>query len=209
MILIMFHLPKLPYSASSLEPFLSSETFQYHYGKTYIDNLTSMIQGTEFENASLEQIVLQSQGALFANASQAWNHTFYWNSMIPVLDKPESLNPPAKLEQEIEKSFGSLNKFEELFIDTAMRVFGSGWVWLGVDPDGKLKIVSLSNADSPLKSGLIPLLTCDVWEHSYYIDYRNNRRKYIDGFMKVINWGFADRNFENGKFPDMTKSMKL
>ena len=207
----MFRLPKLSYSTSSLEPFLSSETFLYHYEKhhkTYIDNTNAMIRGTEFENASLEQIVLQSHGPLFANASQAWNHAFYWKSMRPLLDQANSIKPPLELERKIDEAFGDLNAFQERFIDAILKVLGSGSVWLVVEPDRKLKIVSFPNAESPMKSGLIPILTCDVWEHAYYIDYRNNRRRYAEGFMTVINWGFAFRNFKSGKFPDMTASMK-
>jgi len=208
----MFHLPKLLYSTSSLEPFLSSETFDYHYGKhhkMYVDNTNLMIRGTQLKNSSLEEIILLSDGSLCANASQAWNHAFFWHCMRPELDRSEHPRLPVKLEQAIHSSFQSLKNFQDLFTDAVMKLFGSGWVWLVMDSSHKLKIFSLPNAESPLKSGLIPILTCDVWEHSYYIDYRNNRRKYVESFMKVINWSFALQNFERAQIPDMTQTMRF
>jgi Fe-Mn family superoxide dismutase len=203
----MFCLPKLPYSTSALEPFLSSETLMYHYGKhhkAYVDNTNSLMSGTQFEKSSLEEIVLSSSGSLFSNASQAWNHTFYWNCMRRPAEAGSFFEPTLEVMTGVEKAFGSLTQFKEFFIEAAISVLGSGWVWLVADHNRKLQLLSLPNADSPLKLGLMPILVCDVWEHSYYIDYRNNRRKYVEGFLEAIDWSFVHENFKSEALPNMS-----
>ena len=188
-------LPALPYEKNALEPFLSAETIDFHYGKhhqTYVTNLNNLIAGTEFENLSLEEIVLKSSGGIFNNAAQVWNHTFYWNSLTP----KSSRKPEGELLAAIEKSFGSFDDFKEAFAKTAVTTFGSGWAWLVKNADGSLALVSTSNAATPLTSGQKPLLTIDVWEHAYYIDYRNARPKYVETFWNYVNWEFAALNFK-------------
>jgi superoxide dismutase, Fe-Mn family len=189
-------LPALPYEKNALEPFLSAETIDFHYGKhhqTYVTNLNNLIAGTEFENLSLEEIVLKSSGGIFNNAAQVWNHTFYWNSLTP----KSSGKPEGELLAAIEKSFGSFDDFKEAFAKTAVTTFGSGWAWLVKNTDGSLALVSTSNAATPLTSGQKPLLTIDVWEHAYYIDYRNARPKYVETFWNYVNWEFAALNFKS------------
>jgi Fe-Mn family superoxide dismutase len=206
----MFCLPKLPYATTALEPFLSSETFMYHYGKHhkgYIDHTNSLIQDTKFENATLEEIVFSSSGALFSNASQAWNHTFYWYCMRPVSEGGNFFEPTVDLIAGIEKAYGSITHLKEVFVETALGLLGSGWVWLVADHNRKLQLISLPNADSPLRLGLMPILVCDVWEHSYYVDYRNNRRKYVEGFLATVDWSFVCQNFKSEEVPNMTRLM--
>lgn len=188
-------LPPLPYPKEALAPNISAETLEFHYGKhhaTYVTNLNKLIKGTEFENMSLEDIVKKSSGGIFNNAAQTWNHTFYWNSMSP----NGGGEPTGALADAINKSFGSFAAFKEKFTNTAVTTFGSGWAWLVKGPDGTLTVESTSNAMTPLKDGRQTLLTCDVWEHAYYIDYRNARAKYVDAFWNVVNWKFAEQTFK-------------
>jgi len=187
-------LPQLPYLPDALEPHISKETLEYHHGKhhrAYVDKLNELVFGTEYENLPLEQVVKQAKGTMFNNAAQAWNHSFYWNSLAP----SGGADPKGELAGGIEKQFGSLAKLKEKFSATAMKVFGSGWVWLVMESDGTLAIRTTANAQTPLTTDATPLLTCDVWEHAYYIDYRNLRQNYLDAFWAVVNWEFAARNF--------------
>lgn len=186
-------LPNLPYEKNALEPNISAETLEFHYGKhhqAYVTKLNKAIEGTEFEGANLLDIVKKSSGGVFNNAAQVWNHTFYWNSMSP----KGGGEPSGKLADAITKAFGSLEKFKEEFSNAAAGNFGSGWTWLVQRPDGSLAIVNTSNAATPITGSDIPLFTMDVWEHAYYIDYRNARPKYIDAFWKLVNWEFAAGN---------------
>ena len=188
-------LPELPYAKDALAPSISAETLEYHYGKhhkTYVDNLNKLIPGTEFENLSLEEIIKKASGGIFNNAAQIWNHTFYWKCLSP----SGGSEPTGELANAINKSFGSFAQFKDKFTTTATTLFGSGWVWLVKNPDGSLAIESASNAGSPLKEGKKPLLTCDVWEHAYYIDYRNARAKYVEAFWKIVNWKFVAQNLK-------------
>ena len=183
-------LPPLPYERTALEPHISAETLDYHHGKhhqTYVTNLNNLIKGTEFEHQGLEDIVRKSSGGMFNNAAQVWNHSFYWHSLSP----RGGGDPSGKLADAIVKAFGSLDKFREEFTKTAIGTFGSGWAWLVQRPDGALGLVSTANAATPLTGADRALLTCDVWEHAYYIDYRNARPKYLEAFWKLINWEHA------------------
>jgi len=187
-------LPPLPYAKNALEPHISAETLEYHYGKhhqTYVTNLNNLIGGSEFENLSLEDIIRKSSGGIFNNAAQVWNHTFYWNSLKP----NGGGEPTGALAEAITKAFGSFDKFKEEFSKCAIGTFGSGWAWLVKNADGSLAIVSTSNAGCPLTTGQTALLTCDVWEHAYYIDYRNARAKYVEAFWNLVNWDFVAKNF--------------
>ncbi|MDY3331326.1 MAG: superoxide dismutase [Fe] [Pelistega sp.] len=187
-------LPALPYALDALEPHISKETLEFHYGKhhqTYVTNLNNLIVGTEFENASLEEIVKKSSGGIFNNAAQIWNHTFYWNGLSP----NGGGEPTGALADAIKAKFGSFEAFVEAFNKSAAGNFGSGWTWLVKKADGSVDIVNTSNAATPLTTEDKPLLTCDVWEHAYYIDYRNSRPNYLGGFWKVVNWKFAEANF--------------
>ena len=189
-----FELPALPYAKDALAPHISVETIEYHYGKhhqTYVTNLNNLVPGTEFEGLSLEEIVLKSSGGIFNNAAQVWNHTFYWSSLSP----NGGGAPTGALAEAIDKTFGSFDKFKEEFTKTAVTTFGSGWAWLVKNADGSLALVSTSNAATPLTAGQTPLLTCDVWEHAYYIDFRNLRPKYLEAFWALVNWEFASANF--------------
>jgi len=182
-----FELPKLPYKLNELVPHLSEETLEFHYGRhhlAYVNNLNGLIQGTRFENASLETIVKSAEGPIFNNGAQIWNHTFYFETFSP---KGKRV-PDGKLAEAVGKSFGSFDSFREQFTKAAATLFGSGWAWLIAEADGTLKIVQESNAGNPLRKGLKPLLTCDVWEHAYYIDYRNRRPDYIKSFWEIIDW---------------------
>ena len=187
-------LPPLPYAIDALAPHISAETLEFHHGKhhkTYVDNLNKLIPGTEFENLSLEDIVRKSSGGIFNNAAQIWNHTFYWNCLAPKAGGA----PTGALAAAIDKAFGSFDTFKEKFGQTAITTFGSGWGWLVKNAAGGLELVSTSNAGCPLTAGQTPLLTCDVWEHAYYIDYRNARPKYVESFWNLVNWDFVARNF--------------
>lgn len=188
-----FELPPLPYEKTALEPHISAETLEYHYGKhhqAYVTNLNNLVPGTAFENASLEEIILKGNGGIFNNGAQVWNHTFYWHSLTP----KGGGEPTGKLADAINRDFGSFAQFKEQFTKVAMSTFGSGWAWLVKNAEDKLEIVSTSNAGNPLTDNKKPLLTCDVWEHAYYIDYRNLRAKYVDAFWALVNWEFAAKN---------------
>ncbi|MGV8941410.1 MAG: superoxide dismutase [Fe] [Lysobacter sp.] len=188
-------LPALPYDRTALEPHISAETLDYHHGKhhkAYVDNLNKMIEGTEFAAMSLEDIIRKSQGGMFNNAAQVWNHTFYWNCLSP----NGGGEPTGKLLEAINQSFGDFAKFKEQFSDTAIKTFGSGWGWLVQRADGSLALVSTANANTPLTGTDTALLTCDVWEHAYYIDYRNARPKYVETFWNLVNWDFVASNLK-------------
>ncbi len=192
-------LPSLPYANNALEPYISAETIAFHYGKhhqTYVTNLNKLIVGTEFEDASLEEIVKKSSGGIFNNAAQIWNHTFYWNGLKPNSSgAPRSVPSSGKLAEAIEAKWGSAEAFKTAFTQCAVTTFGAGWAWLVKKEDGSLDIVSTSNAATPLTGQAIPLLTCDVWEHAYYIDYRNARADYVEKFWNIVNWDFVEKNF--------------
>lgn len=188
----MIELPKLPYALDALSPHISRETLEYHYGKhhqTYVTNLNNLIQNTPLQTLSLEEIILQADGSIFNNAAQVWNHSFYWNCLTPN-PKPE----PA-LSAAINRQFGSLNEFKQQFTKSALSLFGSGWTWLICNTANKLEIVNTNNAQLPLKNNQIALLTCDVWEHAYYIDYRNARPKYLENYWSLINWEFVGQQY--------------
>ena len=187
-------LPALPYAIDALEPVISQETLEFHHGKhhnTYVTNLNNLIPGTEFESASLEDIIMKSSGGIFNNAAQIWNHTFYWNCMR----SPGDDNAPSgTLLDAINSAFGSFDEFKKQFATSGATNFGSGWTWLVQNEDGGLEIFNTSNAGTPMTSGKKALLTVDVWEHAYYIDYRNARPTYLDAFWKVVNWDFVAGN---------------
>ena len=185
-------LPALPYAQDALEPHISAETLSYHHGKhhaTYVDKLNKAIEDTEYEDKSLEEIIMSADGGIFNNAAQVWNHSFYWRCLSPDGGgTPE--NPIARV---IERDFGSQEDFKKQFTDTATTLFGSGWTWLVLQKDGKLAIKNTSNADTPVREGITPLLTCDVWEHAYYLDYQNKRPDYLKAFWKVVDWEFVNQ----------------
>lgn len=186
-------LPALPFAIDALEPIISRETLQYHHGKhhnAYVTKLNQLIPGTAFENATLEEIIRSAQGPIFNQAAQVWNHTFYWDCLSPAESSPDGA-----LLDAINTQFGSVEKFIATFNEKALALFGSGWTWLVKKADGSLAIEQTSNADTPLRTGLTPLLTCDVWEHAYYIDYRNARADYLNAFWKRVNWAFVKKNF--------------
>jgi Fe-Mn family superoxide dismutase len=188
-------LPTLPYEQDALEPHISAETLSFHYGKhhnTYVVKLNGLIGGTEFENKNLEEIIKTSSAGIFNNAAQIWNHTFYWNSLAPNAGG----EPTGDLLSAIISNFGSFAEFKAKFTDSAINNFGSSWTWLVKNTDGSLAIVNTSNAATPLTDeGVTPLLTVDLWEHAYYIDYRNVRPDYLNGFWALANWDFAQANF--------------
>jgi Fe-Mn family superoxide dismutase len=191
---VQHELPPLPYGMNALEPHVSRETLEFHYGKhhqTYVTKLNELIKGTEFENAPLEEIVRKSQGGIFNNAAQTWNHTFFWHSMSP----NGGGKPGGQLQKAIDSAFGSFEEFREKFSAAAVAVFGAGWAWLVKHPDGTVGIDTTANAFTPLASDNKPLLTLDVWEHAYYIDYRNKRPDFVSAYWNVVNWDFASRNF--------------
>ena len=180
-------LPELPYAKDALEPHISADTLHYHHDKhhqKYVDNLNNLIPGTEFEDASLEEIIKKAEGGIFNNGAQVWNHTFYWNCMTP----NGGGKPEGKLAEAIERDFGSFDAFKEAFTKAAATLFGSGWVWLSKDDQGKLHISQGKNAENPIRDGLTPLLTCDVWEHAFYLDKQNKKPDYIEDFFKLIDW---------------------
>ena len=188
-----FELPKLPYALDALEPHISKETLEYHYGKhhqTYVTNLNNLVKGTDLESKSLEEIIKSTDGGIFNNAAQVWNHTFYWNCLAPQAGG----EPTGALADAINQAFGSFDAFKTQFNDAAVKNFGSGWTWLVKKADGSLAIVNTSNAGCPLTEGHTPLLTVDVWEHAYYIDYRNVRPNYLNGFWALVNWNFVAKN---------------
>ncbi len=187
-------LPALPYAADALAPVISAETIDFHYGKhhqAYVTNLNNLVPGTEFENASLEDIVMKSSGGIFNNAAQVWNHTFYWNGLSP----NGGGQPKGALADAINAAYGSFDEFKAAFIKSGVGNFGSGWTWLVKNGNGSVEIVNTSNAANPLRDGKKPLLTIDVWEHAYYIDYRNARPKYLDEIWSLVNWDFVASNF--------------
>ena len=197
-----FTLPELPYAANALEPHMSANTFSFHHGKhhaAYVTNLNKLIEGTDLANKSLEEIILASAGdaakaGIFNNSAQVWNHTFFWNSMKP----SGGGKPSGELAAKIEKDFGSYDKFVEEFKNAGATQFGSGWAWLVLDKDGTLKVVKTANAETPMTKGQIALLTIDVWEHAYYLDYQNRRPDFIATFLdKLANWDFAAANFKD------------
>jgi len=187
-------LPALPYAIDALAPHISKETLEFHHGKhqqTYVTNLNGLIKGTEFESMSLEDIVRKSSGGVFNNAAQIWNHTFYWNSLSP----KGGGAPSGALAAAINAKWGSFDAFKEAFNKSAAGNFGSSWTWLVKKADGSLDIVNTSNAATPITGADKPLITCDLWEHAYYIDYRNSRPNYLGGYWNLVNWDFAARNF--------------
>ena len=182
----------LPYALDALEPLMSKETLEFHYGKhhqTYVNNLNNLIAGTKFENSTLVEIVLESEGGLFNNSAQVYNHDFFWKGLTPTQSEI-----PSKVEEILCKTFGSVEKFKEEFTAKAIGQFGSGWAWLVQDENQELKIVTTSNAANPLTQNLKPILVCDVWEHAYYIDVRNARPAYLENFWKLVNWNFVEEN---------------
>ena len=191
----MIHeLPALPYAKDALQPHISAETIEYHYGKhhqAYVTNLNNLIKGTEFEAMSLEDIIMKSSAGVFNNAAQVWNHTFYWNCLSP----NGGGAPTGTLADAINAKWGSFDAFKEAFSKAAVGTFGSGWAWLVKGKDGALDIVSTSNATTPMTNGQTALMTCDVWEHAYYVDYRNARPKYVEGFWNLVNWSFVSKNY--------------
>lgn len=190
-----FTLPELPYAKNALSPHMSEETLNYHYGKhhnAYVTNLNNLIKDTKFEKMSLEEIILSSEGGIFNNAAQIWNHTFFWHSLSP----NGGGAPTGKIQELINKEWGSFDAFKEAFTKSAITNFGAGWTWLAQDKNGKLQIVNTSNAQTPITNGLNPLLTVDIWEHAYYIDYRNERPKFINAFWSLVNWDFANKNLK-------------
>lgn len=205
----MFKLPQLPYAKNAMAPFLNEEQITFHYDKhhkAYIDNLNKFIEAdASLKNKSLEEIVLTSNGGIFNNAAQIWNHTFYWFNMAPA---GQGATASTELSAAIQRDFGSLDELKAKFIDGGVKTFGSGWIWLCVDAAGKLSLVSTSNAAVPFTgNGPAPILVADVWEHAYYIDYRNLRAKYLETFWNHINWNFVSENFASKKVRDLTKSM--
>ena len=187
-------LPPLPYAMDALAPHISKETFEFHYGKhhqAYVTNLNNLIKGTEFENASLEDIIKKSSGGIFNNSAQVWNHTFFWHSMKP----GGGGQPTGKVGDAINKKWGSYDAFKEAFTKSAVGNFGSGWTWLVKKPDGSVDIVNTSNAGTPLTTSDTALITIDVWEHAYYIDYRNARPKFVETYLSsLVNWEYANKN---------------
>jgi Fe-Mn family superoxide dismutase len=187
-------LPALPYAHDALEPYMSKETLDYHYGKhhkTYVDTLNKLIEGTKFQDRALEDVIRTSEGKIFNNAAQAWNHTFFWNCMGPGCGG----DPSDELASAILNKFKSFSEFKKKFSEAAVAQFGSGWAWLVRNKDGSLAIETTPNAENPLTSDKAAILTCDVWEHAYYIDYRNDRAKFLNGFWSLVNWDFANENF--------------
>lgn len=189
-------LPPLPYALNALEPYISKETLEYHYGKhhlAYVNNLNKLLEDNPLKGKSLEEIIKSAPaGGIFNNAAQVWNHTFYWHCMSP----NGGNTPKGDLAKAIDKKFGSFAAFQEEFNKTAIATFGSGWAWLAKNTAGELEILSTSNAGTPMKDNKKALLTCDVWEHAYYIDYRNARPKYVEIFWNLVHWDFVAENFE-------------
>ena len=185
-----FTLPELPYSNDALAPHVSPETIEYHYGKhhkAYVTKLNGLVEDTDLANKSLEELIKSQSGGIFNNAAQVWNHTFYWNCLKP----NGGGEPTGPLADAINGAFGSFADFKTQFSEAAATQFGSGWAWLVKDTQGKLEIVKTANADNPMTDGKTPLMTCDVWEHAYYVDYRNARPKYIEAFWNLVNWDFV------------------
>ena len=189
-----FELPKLPYAPDALQPYISKQPIDFHYGKhhqAYVNNLNNLLPASAFANATLEQIVKEAEGPVFNNGAQIWNHTFYFESFSPTGPR----EPSGKLSAAIDAAFGSFTSFKEQFTKSATTLFGSGWAWLVKKPDGVLEIVQEFNAGNPLRKGLVPLLTCDVWEHAYYLDYQNKRPDYVQAFWNVVDWNVIGSRF--------------
>lgn len=189
-----FELPKLNYELNALEPYISQQTLEFHYGKhhqAYVNNLNNLTAGTELENASLEDVIMKADGGVFNNAAQVWNHTFYFNQF----SKDGCKTPKDDLKAAIEKAFGSFDAFKDQFSKAAATLFGSGWAWLVVNADGSLEIVQTSNAANPMTEGKKPIMTCDVWEHAYYLDKQNARPAYIADFWEILDWKVVDERF--------------
>jgi len=189
-----FELPKLPYALNALEPHISQKTLEFHYGKhhqAYVNNLNNLVKGTQFENATLETIVKEAEGGIFNNGAQIWNHTFYFSSFSP----DGGGEPTGDLAHAIVKTFDSFAAFKENFTKASATLFGAGWAWLVKRPDGSLDIVQESNAGNPIRKGVTPILTCDVWEHAYYLDYQNRRPDYIESFWKLVDWNVVEKRF--------------
>ena len=192
-------LPELPYDRNALNPIITEETFDYHYGKhhaTYVNNLAGLVKDTPLETATVEEIIQKGFGennpALFNNAAQHWNHSFFWHCLSPNGGKA----PQGRIAELINRDFGSFENFKELFSTTAVKLFGCGWAWLAQDENQKLEIVPMKDAHTPLTENKTPILTLDVWEHAYYIDYRNARPKFVEGFWEIVNWDFANNNLK-------------
>jgi superoxide dismutase, Fe-Mn family len=186
-------LPKLPYAHDALEPHMSRETLDFHYGKhhrKYVDTANKLIKGTEYENMEPEEIIRAASGDIFNNVAQAWNHEFFWNCLTP-----NSQAPGSEVSEVFTQNFGDFDTFKAQFTEASVKLFGSGWTWLVADDDGKLHIEQTSNAETPLRRGRTPLLCCDVWEHAYYIDHRNARPKYLESYWKLVNWEFVAENY--------------
>jgi Fe-Mn family superoxide dismutase len=189
-----FELPKLPYAADALQPHISSKTIEFHYGRhhqAYVNNLNNLVAGTKFENSSLEHIIREADGGIFNNGSQIWNHTFYFETFSPAGQH----EPKGSLADALNSEFGSFAVFKEQFSKAAATLFGSGWAWLVKDSDGKLQIIQESNAGNPLRKGFTPILTCDVWEHAYYLDYQNKRPDYVQSFWNIVDWDKAGKRY--------------
>ncbi len=189
-----FKLPELPYAVNALEPVISEKTINFHYGKhhqAYVNNVNNLIEGTEFENASLEEIIKKADGGIFNNGAQVWNHTFYFMQFSPDGKK----EPVGELKAAIDAKYGSFDAFKEAFSKAAATLFGSGWAWLVVNAANELEIVQTSNAGNPMRDGMKPLLTCDVWEHAYYLDKQNARPKYIEEFWTILDWEVISKRF--------------
>ena len=190
-----FELPKLPYAVDALEPHISKRTLEFHYGKhhqAYVNNVNKLIEGTRFENADLEDIIKNADGGIFNNGAQVFNHTFYFMALSP----NGGGMPKEELAEALEENFGSLEKFKEEFSNAAATLFGSGWVWLVIDTEKKLNIVKESNAGNPIRNGLKPLLTIDIWEHAYYLDTQNARPKYVENFWNLVNWDLIEKRYK-------------
>lgn len=189
-----YELPKLPYAENALEPVISKRTVEFHWGKheqTYINNLNKLIEGTKFETASLESIIKEADGALFNNASQAWNHIFYFFSFSP----DGTREPKGEIEKAIKEQWGTVEQFKKEFVDTGVAQFGSGWVWLVKNKNGKLEIIKTGNAGNPMTDGHTPLLTFDVWEHAYYLDYQNRRADHLHELWKIVDWSIVEKRY--------------
>lgn len=187
-----FELPPLPFEKNALEPHISEQTVNYHYGKhhkTYVEKTNKLTEGTSFEGATLEKIIKEADGGIYNNGAQAWNHTFYWNSLHP----NGGGKPSGDLLSMIERDFGSFEEFKSQFTNSVTTLFGSGWVWLAITNDGKLKIIQESNAGNPLRYGMTPILTCDVWEHAFYLDRQNRKPEYVDAFWELVNWKAVEK----------------
>lgn len=200
-----FQLPPLPYEFNALEPYISERTLQFHHDKhhqAYINNLNNLVSGTKYENSDLETIIRVAEGSLFNNASQAWTHTFYFEELINS-DGRSLKGPFAKV---ISKNFGSVQYLKETFIKLGTNLFGSGWVWLLWNPRGSVELLQESNAGNPLRKGLAPLLSCDLWEHAYYLDYQNRRADYLEAFWKLINWEIIERRYSEARTMKMISS---